>query len=96
VTRYVLSPSAQADLSEIWEYSAARWGDGQAEVYLRQIQAAIETIAADPRRGRRCDDIRAGYSKYAAGSHVVFYRQGGAGVDVVRVLHQRMDFNRHL
>jgi toxin ParE1/3/4 len=93
---YVLSPRAQADLSEIWDYSAARWGESQAEAHIRQIQAAIETIAADPRRGRSCADIRPGYSKFAVGSHVLFYRQGEAGVDVVRILHQRMDFDRHL
>jgi len=96
VTRYVLSPRAQSDLDEIWDYSAANWGDDQAESYARQIQAAIELVANDPRRGRPCDDIRPGYSKFAVGSHVLFYRRIETGVDVVRILHQRMDFDRHL
>ena len=96
MTRYVLSPRAQADLDEIWNYSAADWGDDQAESYVRQIQAVIELIANDPRRGRPCNHIRPGYSKFAAGSHVVFFRPIENGVDVVRILHQRMDFDRHL
>lgn len=96
MTRYVLSPRAQADLDEIWDYSAANWGDDQAEAYTRQIQAAVELIAADPRRGRACDDIRPGYSRFTVGSHVLFYRRAESGIDVVRILHQRMDFDRHL
>nr|WP_323123832.1 hypothetical protein [Burkholderia alba] len=30
------------------------------------------------------------------GSHVVFYRATTATLDVIRVLHQRMDVDRHL
>ncbi len=30
------------------------------------------------------------------GSHLVFYVEAGHGVDVIRILHQRMDPTRHL
>jgi toxin ParE1/3/4 len=96
VTRCVLSPRAQADLEGIWDYTASRWDAKQAELYVRQIQSAIERIARDPRLGRPCDDIRAGYRKFPAASHVLFYRLTDRGVDVVRILHSRMDFDRHL
>jgi toxin ParE1/3/4 len=96
VTGYVLTPRAQADLDEIWDYTAEHWGDDQAAAYARQIQAAIEAVAADPSRGGPCDDIRPGYRKLSVGSHVLFYRCIENGVDIVRILHQRMDFNRHL
>jgi toxin ParE1/3/4 len=68
----------------------------RAEVYVRQIRRAVEIVAEDPRRGRNCDNIRAGYRKYPAGSHFVFYRVVEGGIDVVRILHQRMDFDQHL
>jgi plasmid stabilization system protein ParE len=29
------------------------------------------------------------------GSHFVFYRITAEGIDVVRILHQRMDFEQH-
>jgi toxin ParE1/3/4 len=96
MSRYVLSPRAQADLDEIWDYTFERWGVGQAADYIRLLQRAIETIAGDPRKGRSCDEIRTGYSKYPAGAHVVFYRTIAAGIDIVRILHNRMDFERHL
>ncbi len=96
MSRYTLTPRARSDIEEIWNYAAARWNIDQAEVYLRQIKAAIEVIAADPSRGRACDDVRAGYRKYPAGSHVLFYRATPHGIDIVRFLHQRMEFERHL
>jgi toxin ParE1/3/4 len=49
MSRYVLSPRAQADLSDIWDYTAERWGVDQAEAYIRLIQHAIETVVDDPR-----------------------------------------------
>lgn len=90
--RYLLSPAAQADLEQIWDYTAGRWGVDQAEEYVRELQYVIERVAANPRIGRSCDDIRRGYRKLSAGSHTLFYRLATDGVvNVVRVLHQRMD-----
>jgi toxin ParE1/3/4 len=96
MTGYVLSPRAQLDLDDIWDYSLNRWGAARAERYVRDLVQALEMIAIDRQRGRLCDDIRAGYFKYAAVSHVIFYRIAGDQIDVVRILHGRMDFKQHL
>jgi toxin ParE1/3/4 len=96
VTRYTLSPRAQADIEDIWNYTIERWDAQQAEIYLRQLRTAIESVAATPRLGRSCSHIREGYYKYASGSHILFYRLVANSVDVVRILHERMDFERHL
>ena len=94
--RLLFSPRAQADVEEIWEYSTQRFGAEQTDAYIREIQRAAQTIAKDPRRGRACDEIREGYRKFSVGSHVLFFRVAGESVVVVRILHQRMDFERHL
>lgn len=97
MSRYLFSPAAQADLEQIWHYTFERWGIEQAEVYLRDIQRTAERAAANPLVGRTCDEIRPGYRAVAAGSHRLYYRLTADGViDVVRVLHQRMDVDRHL
>jgi len=49
---YVLSPRAQADIDEIWEYSADRRHIDQANRYVSEIRRAIEVVAGDPWRGR--------------------------------------------
>ena len=92
----VLSPRARADINGIWDHTEQHWGAEQAERYVRQLWNDITYLAADPRRGQDCAHIRAGYQKFSSGSHVVFYRLIPGGIDIVRILHSRMDFGRHL
>lgn len=97
MSRYALSPAARGDLEQIWDYTAARWDDDQAETYFRDIQRAIGQVARNPMIGRACDEVRPGYRKHSVGSHNLYYRVADAGaIDVVRILHQRMDLDRHL
>lgn len=94
--RLEFTPKARRDIEEIWVYSLERFGLDKAEAYLRGIQRAAETVTEDPRRGVGCDEIRAGYRKFSVGSHVLFFRASAIRVVIVRILHQRMDFERHL
>ena len=94
--RYRLAPAAQRDLSSIWNFTLERWDEIQAETYISEIRAAIERIAGDPQRGRNCDEIREGYRRYGIGSHLIFYIVRTDSVDVIRILHQRMDPARHI
>lgn len=52
-------------------------------------------LAASKRVGQKCD-VRDGYFKIPVGAHVIYYRQASDAIEVVRVLHGRMDVNRHL
>jgi len=92
---YRLYPLAQADLEDIWSYTALRWSAEQAESYHAAIIATFEGLAAGNKQGRS-SDVRDGYFKYAVGSHLVFYRRSETIIDIVRILHQRMDVTRHL
>ncbi len=97
MTDYVLSPAAQADIRLIWDYTVERWGPDQAERYVLGIRDACRELAAGTRQSRSAGNIRVGYRKAAAGSHILFYRVRGDGViDIVRILHRRMDVPRHL
>lgn len=98
MSSYVLSPAAQADLEQIWDYTCERWSDDQAETYVREIQRAIELVADNPLIGRSCEEVRTGYRRHAVGSHTLYYQPGTGGdpVDVVRILHKHMDIDRHL
>jgi len=96
VTSFVLSRRAEADLQEIWSYSEAQWGGDRAELYIRDLYAAMQRLAADPLGGVACDHIREGYRRRRSGSHVIFFQTRGKDVRIVRILHQRMDFARHL
>ncbi len=93
---FVLTPRAQTDLDEIWDYTVDRWGFGQAETYTRQVWKDIATVADRPTLGRECPEVRRGYRMYPSGSHVLFYRHAADGIDVVRILHERMDYERNI
>ena len=93
---YRLLPLARADLEEIWRYSFETWSVEQADHYIGRLVEAFEALADGSRQGRPASHIRKGYLSLAVGSHLIFYRKPSADVEIVRVLHQRMDFHRHL
>jgi toxin ParE1/3/4 len=94
--RFVLSPAARRDLDEIWDYTSGQWSQDQADSYVLDLIHDIEAVASGKQMEHSCDDIREGYFKLRSGSHIVFYRKLDVLIDVVRILHQRMDFDRHL
>lgn len=94
--RCLVSPRAAIDLDDIWNYTAARWGLEQAETYARRLWRDIQDLATRPTTARPCFDVRDRYYCSRSGSHVIFFRLSGDDVDVVRILHERMDFERHL
>lgn len=97
MTGYLLSPAAQADLGQIWDYSARMWGKDQADQYVLDIRDACAALADGSRQGGPIDAVRPGYRKLAVASHILFYRATDTGlIDMVRILHQRTDVAAHL
>ena len=81
MSRVVLLPRAKDDLSNIWDYTLAAWGLEQAD---------------DPSLSVDIGAVRKGYRKVRCGSHLISFRLTDEGIDVVRILHQKMDFDRHV
>jgi plasmid stabilization system protein ParE len=101
MARVIRSPRAKCDIVETLEYTTERWGVAQAREYADLIQDGLASIAGDPERGKPRDDvrpsIRALHIKQRPARHILFYRINSAGtVEVVRFLHDAMDFVRHL
>lgn len=103
MARVIRSPRAKRDIVEVLEYTMERWGKAQAREYGELIKQALVAIATDPQRGMPRDDVRRGVLAYHISQrgrparHIVFYRIGTTGtVEIVRLLHDAMDFERHL
>ncbi|CAN7245353.1 type II toxin-antitoxin system RelE/ParE family toxin [Aminobacter sp. LjRoot7] len=92
--RLIFSPAAEADLGQIWRYTAETWNPDQADEYIMQIHSSCTELATG--QGRSLADIRAGYLKLSIGSHFIVYRIVEETIDVVRILHQRMDIGPRL
>ena len=93
---YRLSPKAREDMEAVWLYSLTQWGAAQTERYIDDLIEAFVFLAQSPQAGTACEHIRTGYRKYPVIRHVVYYRETGRGIEVIRVLHDRMLAPRHL
>lgn len=89
------TPAARADLAGIWKYTARHWDMDQADRYLDELHGICLALAIGEVASRPVD-VRPGTRKAQAGSHMVYVREGADTLDVIRILHQRQDVDRHL
>lgn len=94
--RLVFSAQAERDIDAIHHYTLTTWGEQQLQTYSQLLARAFAAIRANPAIGRDAVEIAGNYKKRSVGQHVVFYKIEQQTISVVRVLHSRMDFARHL
>lgn len=93
-----LSEPAKDDLLGIFLYTVKTWGEDQVPVYLDLVEAALQEIAEIPLRNgsKPREDLAPGCRVFRAGKHYVVYRIKGDIVEIARILHESMDFERHV
>ena len=92
-----LRKAAKRDLSEIGRYTIEHWSEAKATTYLDELLDVIDQIGEHPFFGESLQDVRAGYRRRRAGHHLIFYVVTEVGtVEIARVLHERVDVQRHL
>jgi toxin ParE1/3/4 len=95
MVRYRLTGAARQDLAEIGRYTQRRWGVAQRRTYLRRLDARMDFLIDHRQNGIARDDVRPGYRSFHEGRHLIFYRDAADTIEIVRILHDRMDFRRH-
>lgn len=93
---YVISKEAIADVDEIWRYTVENWSVEQANRYYDLIFDEIGYICKKPDSGKSIEDIRKGYRVSKVKSHLIFYKIVNDSVEIIRILHQRMDIESQL
>ena len=91
-----LSPEAKKDLLDIRAYTQNKWGHQQAQQYIDALEKRCNELARSPHMGRERPEINPGYRSIAEGKHVIFYRTGDSGIEILRILHGRMDIEHRL
>ena len=86
-----LTPQAITDLGDIWVYSSAQWGDGQADAYEEAINQALSDLATFPEMGRRRAEFARPVRSCGVRHHVILYGIEGDRIVVYRILHERRD-----
>jgi len=87
----VLSPEAAGDLIAIWHVGAEEWSPEQADRHLREIAEMFERLSDNPNLGRARDDLLPNLRSLVVRPHLIFYRRSTTTIDIVRVLHERLD-----
>lgn len=95
--KYRISKQAIDDLNDIWIYTLHNWSREQADRYYDLIIEEIEFVADNFMTGKSAEQTRKNYRVTKIKSHLIFYRKVDKGVvEIVRVLHQRMDIKKRL
>ncbi len=100
-----LSPRAEEDLTEIFDWTRRHFGEDQEENYRELLALAIEELADDPAspRSRNRIDLHSNARVFPIArvgrpaSHFLVYTISAADeIEVVRILHDKQDMPRHL
>jgi plasmid stabilization system protein ParE len=91
-------PAAQERILEIWADTEKKWSEKQADAYVRELVAEIETVAVQRHRWRPVlDGALQGVYFFRHRHHYVFFRElSKKRLGVISVLHEKMDIPARL
>lgn len=97
MAKFKLTNKAVADLNEIWEYTADKWSEKQADKYYRELMESCKWIADNPTLGKNYDGITPTLFGFKENKHIVFFRTLEKDlIEITRILHERMDLKNRL
>lgn len=88
---YKLSKLAEEDLRLISAKTIKDWGRPQAEKYVLLLHEMMTQIANTPDMGRNRPELFENAKSFPAQKHIVYYWKVDTGIEIARILHQRMD-----
>lgn len=95
--KYQLTNKAVDDLTGIWDYSYSTWSEQQADKYYREILARCQELAEHPESGTTYVGFDVDLKSARVNRHIIFYRRiDRILIEVVRILHERMDLDRRM
>ncbi len=97
MSAFIISEKALEDINNIWIYTAENWSVEQADRYYNLIMDEIEYIVRNFDMARDFGKIRKSYRYSKVKSHLIFFKNDKTNeIEVVRVLHERMDIENRL
>lgn len=93
---FVISKKAISDLEDIWFYTVEKWSVLQADRYYNLIFNEINYICKHSTAGKSMEYVRKGYRASKVNFHLIFYRVINDTIEVIRILHERMDIENRL
>ena len=96
MARFVLTHWASNDLKDIGRYSEKNWGKKQRNQYLRDLAKRFSWLAEHPKLGKHRTDVNQNYYSFPEGQHIIFYQIKPEYIEIIGILHNRMDVASNL
>ena len=94
--KILILPEAYRDIEEIFDYTLENWSYNQAVKYVALIDDCINDIAQEKLIGKNYIHSSCDYKTIKTGRHIIFYSFQDKSCIVVRILHEKMDFDNNL
>lgn len=91
-----VTPRAELDMAEIFEYTYENWGIIQADRYQDELFEGMQIILDNPEIGEAYHHQKRSYRKLHVNRHLLFYRIESQTCIIIRILHDKMDIIRHI
>lgn len=89
MTDFSLTEAAISDLSQITRYTIEKWGQRQANAYTEKIFETFAMLARFPSLAPHADQYFNGRVFFHQ-HHFIVFRETKKGIEILRVLHERM------
>ncbi|MCG2461231.1 type II toxin-antitoxin system RelE/ParE family toxin [Flavobacteriaceae bacterium F89] len=93
---YKLSRRAEFDLAGMYGEGIFKFGLLQARKYFLEMHDAFGVLAENTDLGRDASDFIPDLKRFALKAHTIFYLTTTDEIFIIRVLSQRMDYERYL
>ena len=82
---YVVSSAARDDLLSIWAFSADRWDEDQADLYIDAMAVRFAWLARNTGLRHERPEFGPGLYSYPEKSHVIIFRESDGRLQIIRV-----------
>jgi toxin ParE1/3/4 len=96
MANYIFTNKAVEDLSIIWDYTFEVWSETQADRYYHMLLNCCQDLADNKITGKYYPEINKEILGVRTGQHIIFYRKLKSRIEIVRILHSRMDLKNRL
>lgn len=97
MAKVIFRQEAIDDLNDIWIYTFEEWSEKQADKYYATLEFACMQIGENPELGKEYEGINSHLLGLRSGKHIIFYQIiNEQEVEVIRILHERMDLKSWL
>jgi len=86
------TPRARQDLIEVWLYIATD-NEAAADRLLDRVGKILDMLRDTPKAGRERRELGQDVRSFAVNNYLLFYRETPAGVELIRFLSARLDFD---